>query len=372
MGRNRLLQTEVGQVTQVERERPGAQELVVMVGDREERAVNYTQLLGAVRVNEVVLLNTTAVRARLGTGGYHFVMKRAEEPAPGGAEAGPGHIVKLRYTPLQFRCLSVEEQESPFHEAIESASDLGEMPVIVAGLHSQIAPAAAAVKSLSPETRIAYVMTDTAALPISFSRLVTDLKSAGLLDATITVGQAFGGDYEAVNVFTGLLAARAVVGAQVAIVAQGPGNVGTETEWGFGSISQGDHINAAATLGGLPIAVPRISFADPRPRHHGVSRQSLVVLGRVVLVSTVVSVPQMAPEKLEVVQRQLDAEGITGRHEVLLARGEIGVQALRERGVEVKTMGRSVDEDPEFFLAAGAAGAIAAERLRWTQSSSND
>jgi len=371
-GRNRLLQTEVGQVTEVERERPGAQELRVMVGGREERAVNYTQLLGEVRVNEVVLLNTTAVRARLGTGGYHFVMKRADEPVPGGPEVGPGHIVKLRYTPLQFRCLSVEEQESPFREAIEAAGDLGEMPVIAAGLHSQIAPAAAAVKSLLPEAKIAYVMTDTAALPISLSRLVSDLKGAGLLDATITVGQAFGGDYEAVNVFTGLLAARAVVGAQVAIVAQGPGNVGTETEWGFGSISQGDHINAAATLGGLPIAVPRISFADPRPRHHGVSRQSLVVLGRVVLVPTVISVPQMAPEKLEVVQRQLDDEGITGRHEVLLARGEMGVQALRERNIEVKTMGRAVDEDPEFFLAAGAAGAIAAERLRWIENSSSD
>jgi len=369
-GRNSLLQTEVGRVTRVERVRPGAQELRVMVGDREERAVNYTQLLGEVRVNEVVLLNTTAVRARLGTGGYHFVMKRAEEPPR--QEAGPGHIVKLRYTPLQFRCLSVEEQESPYRGAIEDCRDLEEMPIIVAGLHSQIAPAAAAVKALAPEAKIAYVMTDTAALPISFSRLVTDLKAAGLLDATITVGQAFGGDLEAVNVFTGLLAARAVVGAQVAIVAQGPGNVGTETEFGFGSISQGDHINAAATLGGLPIAVPRISFADPRPRHRGVSRQSLVVLGQVVLVSAVVSVPQMAPEKLEAVQRQLDDEGITKRHEVLLARGEIGVDALRERGIDVKTMGRSMEEDPEFFLAAGAAGAIAAERLRWTQSSSSD
>ena len=87
-GRNRLLQTEVGQVTLIERERPGAQELRVTVSGREERAVNYTQLLGEVRVNEVVLLNTTAVRARLGTGGSHFVMKRAEEPAPGGPEAG--------------------------------------------------------------------------------------------------------------------------------------------------------------------------------------------------------------------------------------------------------------------------------------------
>ena len=367
--RNSLIQTEVGRVLRVDRVRPGAQETTVLVGDREERAVNFPQLLGEVRVNEVVLLNTTAVRAGLGTGGCHFVMRRADHERP--ASEGKGHVVKLRYTPLQFRCLTVEEQESPYREAIEACQDLEDMPVIVAGLHSQIAPAAAAVKALLPGSRVAYVMTDTAALPLSFSRLVQNLKEAALLEATITVGQAFGGDYEAVNVFTGLLAARAVVGAQVAIVAQGPGNVGTETEWGFGSISQGDHLNAVGALGGLPIAVPRISFADPRPRHRGVSRQSLVALGRVALARAVVSLPEMDPEKLEFVRRQLDDEGITERHEVLIARGDLGVAELSARGVEAETMGRSPEDDPEFFLAAGAAGAIAAARLTWTESSEN-
>jgi len=379
--RNLLIQTEVGEVRRIERTRPGAQELEVLVAGRPERALNYPQLLGAVEEGEVVLLNTTAVRSGLGTGGYHFVMRRSEQDAPPtglSAEQGPeaanlrakgaGHIVKLRYTPVQFRCLAVEEQGSPYREAIESCDDLEEMPVVVAALHSQVAPAAAAVKALAPGARIAYVMTDTAALPLGFSRLVPELKEAGLLDSTITVGQAFGGDYEAINVFTGLLAARAVAGAQVAIVAQGPGNVGTETEWGFGSISQGDQINAAAAVGGFPIAVPRISFADPRSRHRGVSRQSLVVLSRVALVSAVVSIPEMAPERLELVRRQLDEEGVTERHEVLLARGEAGVNLLKERGVGVTTMGRGLDEDPEFFLTAGAAGAIAAEKLKWTTS----
>lgn len=365
-----MLQTEVGLVAEVARTRPGAQELMVVVGGKKERAINYPQLLGEARARETVLLNTTAVRARLGTGGYHIVMKRAEgEPR---AEEAVGRIVKLRYTPLQFRCLCVEEQGSPYREAIEACEGLQGMPVIVAGLHSQIAPAAAAVKALVPSARIAYVMTDTAALPIGFSQLVGELKQAKLLEATITVGQAFGGDYEAVNVFTGLLAARAVVGAQLAIVAQGPGNVGTESEWGFGAIGQGDQINAAATLGGFPIAVARISFADPRPRHRGVSRQSLVALGRVTRVSAVVGVPEMEPEKLELVRRQLDEEGITSKHEVLVARGEVGVRALAEHGIQVKTMGRTVDQDREFFLAAGAAGAIAAERLRWAQSSESD
>jgi len=369
IGKNNLLQTQVGLVARVEHEWPGVQHLVVVLGDREERAINYTQLLGQVQPGERVLLNTTAVRARLGTGGYHFVMKREAQQKP---EETAGRIVKLRYTPLQFRCRSVEEQDSPHREAIEACEGLEEMPIIVAGLHSQIAPAAAAVKGLISQARIAYIMTDTAALPLALSRLVADLKQAGLLDATITVGQAFGGDYEAVNVFAGLLAARAVVEAEVAIVAQGPGNVGTETEWGFGAIAQGDHVNAASVLGGLPVAVPRISFADPRPRHQGVSRQFLVALGRVALARAVVSVPEMAPEKLETVRQQLDKEGITARHEVLLARGEVGLDTLAQRGVQVKTMGRTMQQDPEFFLAAGAAGVIAAEMLTWDDDSEGD
>jgi hypothetical protein len=355
-----LLQTEVGQVTRIDRTRPGAQELTVAVAGAEERAINYTGLLGEVEAGEQVLLNTTAVRAHLGTGGYHFVMKRTRAEKP--AEA-PGHIVKLRYTPLQFRCRTVEEQDSPYRPAIEASDDLTEMPVIVAALHSQVPAAAAAAKALVPEARIAYIMTDAAALPLAFSTLVPQLKEAELLDATITVGQAFGGDYEAVNVYSGLLAARAVAAADIAIVSQGPGNVGTETEWGFGSIVQGDHLNAAGVLNGLPIAVPRISFADARPRHRGVSRQTLVALGRVTCVQCVVSVPEMAPEKLEQVQRQLDDEGIISRHEVLVAKGQAGVEALAQRGIEVTTMGRTPAQDPEFFLAAGAAGVIAATRI---------
>jgi hypothetical protein len=315
-----VMEAEVGAVAGVTALRPGAEELVVKVEGKEERAINYTQLLGSVEMGEQVLLNTTAVRAALGTGGYHFVMKRAGKEAP---EAAVGHIVKLRYTPLQFRCRAVEEQDSPYREAIEACDDLGRMPVIVAGLHSQIAPAAAAVKGLRPDARVIYLMTDTAALPLAFSKLVARLKEVELIEATITVGQAFGGDYEAVNTHSGLLAARAVAGADVAIVAQGPGNVGTETEWGFGSLAQGEHVNAVGVLEGMPIAVPRISFVEERLRHRGVSQQTLVALGRVALLESVVSVPAMESEKLEIVHRQLDDAGITERHEVLVAKGEV-------------------------------------------------
>jgi len=367
--RETLLQTEVAEVITLDEERPGAQELTVRLERGEERAVNYIQLLGRVEPGEHVLLNTTAVRAGLGTGGYHFVMKRAEE------EKRPpeaGRTVKLRYTPLQFRCRAIEEQDSPLRQALETCEDLDGMPVIVAGLHSQIAPAAAALKALAPDTRLAYIMTDTAALPYSFSKLTARLKEEALIDVSITVAQAFGADYEAINVYSGLLAARGALGADAAIIAQGPGNVGTETEWGFGSLAQGDHINAVGILGGAAIAIPRISFADPRARHRGVSSQSLVALGRVALERAAVSVPAMDSEKLEFVHRQLDDAGITERHEVLVAKGEVGIEALAQRNIEVTTMGRKPDQDPEFFLAAGAAGAIAAEGLKWTKSSEND
>ena len=63
--------------------------------------------------------------------------------------------------------------------------------------------------------------------------------------ACITTGQSFGGDLEAVTVHTGLLAARHVVGADLVVVAQGPGNLGTGTRWGFSGVAAGEAVNAA-------------------------------------------------------------------------------------------------------------------------------
>ncbi|MEK8105184.1 DUF3866 family protein [Micromonospora sp. M12] len=66
-------------------------------------------------------------------------------------------------------------------------------------------------------------------MPAWFSRTLAGLRDE--LAGTITVGQAFGGDLEATTVHGGLLAARYVLGADLAIVAQGPGNLGTGTRW---------------------------------------------------------------------------------------------------------------------------------------------
>ena len=134
-------------------------------------------------------------------------------------------------------------------------------------------------------------MSDGGALPLWFSRTVSGLREAGWLAATVTVGQAFGGDLEAVTLHSGLLAARLVLGCDVVVVTQGPGNLGTGTRWGFSGVAAGEAVNAAAVLRGRPVAALRVSAADPRARHRGVSHHSLTAYGRVALAAADVVVP---------------------------------------------------------------------------------
>lgn len=349
--------------------RNGAEEVLVALPGRSapETAIVYPSLFHQPLVSgDRVLLNTTAVTLGLGSGGCHFVISkldRAPEEPP--TYAAPGHIMKLRYTPMQVRCMAVEEQESPFHETLRSADSIQGMPVVVASLHSQVAPIAAAIKAQTGgKARIAYVMNDTACLALGFSTTIPELQRSELLDVTITAGQAFGGDLEAVNVFSALLAAKHVAEADVAIIAQGPGNVGTETLFGFGSIYQGEALNAVGVLGGLPIAAARMSFADARPRHQGLSRQFLISLGRVASARSEVVLPELDTSKLSILQTQLKEEGIPARHRVVVEVGEAGLSELQRLSVRASTMGRNVQDDREFFLAAAAAGAWAGKAIR--------
>ena len=49
--------------------------------------------------------------------------------------------------------------------------------------------------------------------------------------------------------------------------------------------------------------------------------------------------------------------------------GQPAVDELGARGMDVRSMGRGIEDDPAFFLAAGAAGVLAgrlaAENRRW-------
>ena len=215
----------------------------------------------------------------LGTGGYALVVAVPDRLPPD--PEGPGHLVKARYTPLQVTVQGVDEQETEHHALIAEAEDLGGMPVVVADLHSALPAVLIGMLATDPDLRVAYVMTDGGALAAAFSRTLDAL--AASLAGVVTVGQAFGGDLEAVTLHTGLLAARHVLGADLAIVTQGPGNLGTGTPWGFSGVAAGEACNAVGVLGGEAVGALRISDADPRPRHRGVSHHSLTAFGRVAL-----------------------------------------------------------------------------------------
>ncbi len=342
-----------GKVVDVGSRRPGAVELTVEVDGGTSPALAYPDLTGPVDVGDVVLLNTTAVALGLGTGGFHLVVAVAgSEPTE---TDHVGRVMKARYSPLQAAVGSVEESH---RDALESSSGLQGMPVVAAPLHSMIAHISAGAKAAGA-TKVVYVMTDGASLPGAFSQLVPRLRDAGLLDGFITSGQAFGGEMEAVTVWTGLLAAKEVLGADVAVVADGPGTLGTDTKWGASALVSGNTLNAAAALGGRPVAALRVSFADERTRHHGVSHHSITILKDVCTVPANVAVPALeAPERHEVWSALKEAH-LERKHQLVEVLGWPAVHLLEDRGIEVTSMGRSTEDDPVFFLAAGGAGILA-------------
>jgi hypothetical protein len=406
-----------GTVEQVGRSWPGAQELTVVVADGVSgpdpvtvRALAYPALVGDLRVGDTVLLNVSALARGLGTGGYALVVAPGSpDRLPADPPAGPGHLVKARYTPLQAMVLGVDDQESPHHEVLRDADDLAGLPVVVADLHSALPAVVAGVRyadallsrpgSGVPPLRVAYVMTDGGALPAWFSMAVAGLREAGWIEACLTAGQAFGGDHEAVTLHTALLAARHVVGADVVVVAQGPGNLGTGTRWGFSGVAAGEAVNAAGVLGGRPVASLRVSGADARERHLGVSHHSLTAYGRVALTPADVVVPVFdpaatpgggdavvgggeqpgthVPDPQEHLDAHLAAVGRrvaqqarslgepAGRHRLVeVAAGADLLTALGGSPVRLSTMGRGLAQDPAAFLAAAAAGAHAARLAR--------
>lgn len=324
------------------------QELVVRLRSRVAQAVCYPELSGNCQPGDRVLVNTTAVDLGLGTGGWHFVL--AVEGQETALSPKPGHIIKLRYTPLQGRVLSVEEEASPYHEAMAAADSLHELPVAVGSLHSMLAPLAWITAHKCPGRRLCYLMSDGAALPISFSSTAAKLKEGGLLALTITFGHAFGGDLEAVNIYSALLAAEHAAKADLAVVLMGPGVVGTGTTWGTTAVEQGVFLNAVLQLGGVPVAVPRMSQADPRPRHRGLSHHTQTVLRKVVCGRVFLPLP-VCFQGFEGWREQL--EGL--EHHISWEDTEEAFRQLTEVDLTFSSMGRGPGEDPLFFHGVAAA-----------------
>jgi hypothetical protein len=357
-----LISLRRARVDQIERVRPGVQFLQVELDGQHADAVVYTDLTGECSPGDQVLLNTTAVELGLGTGGRHLVVANLSHPEH--ESRGPGHVMKLRYTPLQLRVLAGGEERSPLREALQEGASLEGMPVIVLPLHSMLAPAAVAYARAAAGAPLSYLMTDGAALPITLSETVAQLRHAELLAATVTSGHAFGGDAEAVSLYDGLLLAAELSQGGAVAVGPGPGIVGTDTTFGTTALEQGQVVNAVASLHGQCIVALRVSSADERPRHRGISHHTVTSLTIAALAPAWVAIPEGYPEILAEARAKLLAErpdghpGLTADH--LRLADASGVRDwLKACELWPTTMGRTPDDDPVFFETAAAAGMVA-------------
>lgn len=354
-----MISKKIGIVNSIVNEDSDIQEILVLVDERIEKAINYTKMNSKVKLNDEIVLNTSAVELNLGTGGTHFVIANLNNLESKMSEGG--HIMKLRYTPLQVKIMAAEEQDSVHHEKIKNFVSLDKLPVVVGELHSMLSPFVATLKKNNDKLNVVYIMTDGAALPMYLSKNVKELKRKNLIDYTISIGNSFGGDYECINIYTALILAKEVLKADVVFVSMGPGIVGSGTKYGFTGIEVGNILDAVVKLGGKPIAIPRISFADKRNRHEGLSHHSITILKDIV--NNRVSVPINIQDNLkrDCVCTQLKENNLFDIHEIIFIKEDKTKENLDFFDLKVTSMGRGFKEDEEFFKSCSGAAYLVLE-----------
>jgi len=350
--------------------------LTVEIDGERRPAWADTALLGEMREGDEVVVNVAAVELGLGSGGFdvvHVNLTRGLEagPAGTGAEDGdPPHVIKLNYTSIQHPVDPVEAQ-SQGADAVARRVTRGmdekvaaSPSVLVLPLHGHLAPAAWALAQGDSAPRVGFVQTGGGALPGSMSRDVVELRERGLLVGHITAAPAYGGEHEAISVCGALDAARRL-GWDVALVGPGPGIIGSDSDFGHGGMAALDSAHAALSLGLPTMLSPRLSSADPRERHRGLSHHTATVL-ELLLAPVTVATPEGAEQWPGGIEAEKSLRSAVGdRHPVVTE--PVSVDDYLESGLPARTMGRSLDEDPLFFaapLAAGAALAGAALRRK--------
>jgi hypothetical protein len=275
----------------------------------------HRDVTGPVEAGDEVLVNVQARELGLGSGGFDVVyanLTRGLELAP----ADGAHVMALPYTPGQWAVRHAEEDG-------ELPVSLERMPVVLCTVHSQVAPAWAALR----DVRVAYVQVQGGALPLALSDTVRALGFA----TTVSAAPCFGGDARCVSVASALLWASAR--ADAALVSVGPGIVGTGTRFGHGAAALAEAANVTTALDGIPILAARWTDADTRERHRGLSHHTEAVF-ELALGDVRVSSP---------------------------ADGEGWRQACE--GLPLSHMGRGPDEDEAHFAAAFGAGRLARLQL---------
>ncbi len=284
--------------------------------------VAYPRLTGPVEEGDEVIVNVQARELGLGSGGFDVLHVNLTRGLDLPAEPG-SHVMKLPYTSLQHAVPHAEETD-------ELPEALGGMPVVCCSLHSQVAPVCAGIGEWRTCRVPPAAGRRAARFPVRRRARVEGAWAGG--GRPSLSASCVDGDVHCVSTASALAWAKAA-GFDAAVCAIGPGIVGTGTLLGHGGMAAAEAANAAAALGGRPVVAARVSEADERERHRGVSHHTQAVLA-LCLGEVTVAVEN-------------DAEG------------------WREAcaGLPLAHMGRGPDEDPAFFAAAYAAGHVARNML---------
>ncbi|MGN6665293.1 MAG: DUF3866 family protein [Solirubrobacterales bacterium] len=328
-----------------------ADPLEVEVAGERRRAWADEVLLGEMHEGDEVVVNVAALDLGLGSGGFDVVHVNLTRGLEGGA-AGEAHVMKLNYTSLQHPVEPVERPVAWFEMHAMGAKGTTQLtPVAILPLHGHLAPAAWAAAQARPGLRVGYVQTGGGALPGSLSRDVRRLRERGLLAGHVTAAPAYGGEHESLNV-VGALDAAAKLGWDAVLVGPGPGIIGSDTAYGHGGMAALDSAHAALSVGLPTLISPRLSSADPRDRHRGLSHHTRTVLD-LLLAPVDVAVPEGEREIISALE--------AGQHRLRLAAPDL--KGYAASGLPTTTMGRSLAGDPLFFAAPLAAGHVLAEQL---------
>lgn len=339
--------------------------LVVEVDGDRRPAWADEGMVGPCQVGDEVVVNVEALDLALGSGGFDVVHVNLTR---GLGSDGPEnrHVMKLNYTSLQHAVTPVEEglegsRAAPVAEragrraapsAEEAAKRRPAAPSVVGVLflHGQLAPVCWGLARRAPGARVGYVQTAGGALPGSLSDVVRELRARGLLAGHLTAGAAYGGEAEAITTAGALDHGLGEAGWDLALCGPGPGILGSGSRLGHGGMSALDSAHVALALGHRTVVVPRMSSADRRERHRGVSHHARTVL-ELLLAPAVLALPEgeRPPPEAE-------------RHEPRAAGADL--DAYLASGLPARTMGRSLEEDPLFFASAIAGGVVLADMIR--------
>ncbi|PYZ98513.1 hypothetical protein CR205_07975 [Alteribacter lacisalsi] len=320
-------------------------------------AVLYRDLYPGAKAGDRLRVNITAGLLGLGTGGADFVtgIEHAEETAAGDDS---GHIMKCRYLPVQHSVLTVESPEYRDGCVVyEKELDLGGKRILLCELHSMLPVVWELYRNVVPEGKLLAVIDDQASLGLPFSRHLSRLhKEEDFI--SVSIGQAFGGKFEAVNLLTALQFACTNYPEALLVITVGPGVTGTGTRYGFSGIVQSSWANMIGKKGGCPVWTPRLSQADKRKRHVGLSHHTITALTELTYADSVLPLPAG-----ELTDRYLSDHTVS----MLRSRDGIHVPEVEETAIipwvesvlghssDITTMKRGIKKDLLFFTGVGTA-----------------